>query len=72
MATDRQFVAVTVGVSDHPVGLLSTLLGVEVLNGWQLHPGDVLCSILHPQCGLMVERGTTVIPSGNGAGQDRK
>ncbi len=29
-------------------GLLPTLLGVEVLHGWHLHPGDVLSSFHHP------------------------
>ncbi len=37
----EQFVAVVVGVFDDPVGLLPTPLGIEVLHGWQLCPGDL-------------------------------
>ncbi len=43
----EQFVAGVIGVFNDPVGLLPTLLGVEVLHGWQLCPGDVLCSFHH-------------------------
>ncbi len=43
-----QFVAGVVVVFNDPVGLLPTPLSVEVLHGWQLHPGDVLSSSHHP------------------------
>ncbi len=44
----EQFVAVVIGVFNDPVGLLPTLLSVEVLHGWQPPPGDVPCSFHHP------------------------
>ena len=31
------------GVFDNPEGFLPEPLGVKVLHGWQLRPGDVLC-----------------------------
>ncbi len=37
-----------VGVFNDPIGLIATSLGVDVLHGWQLRPGDVLCSFHHP------------------------
>ena len=44
----EQFVAGVVVVFNDPVGLLPAPLGVEVLHGWQLCPGDVLSSLHHP------------------------
>jgi len=44
----EQFVAGVMGAFDNPEGFLSEPLGVEVLHGWQLRPGDVLCSLHHP------------------------
>ncbi len=38
----EQFVAGVTGVFNDPVDLIPTRLGVEVLHGWQLHPGNVL------------------------------
>ena len=40
-----QFIDGVIGVFNDHVGLLPTPLGVEVLHGWQLHPGDVLYSL---------------------------
>ena len=44
----EQFVAGVMGVFYNPEGFLPELLGVKVLHGWQLRPGDVLCSFHHP------------------------
>ncbi|KAI3363083.1 hypothetical protein L3Q82_011536 [Scortum barcoo] len=44
----EQFVAGVTGVLNDFGGLLPTPLGVEVLHGWQLRPGDVLSSFHHP------------------------
>ncbi len=41
-------VAGIVGVFNDLVGLLPTLLDVEILHGWQLRPSHVLCSFQHP------------------------
>ena len=49
-------------------GLFPTRLGVDVLHGWQLHPGDVL-SILHNQS-LTVQGGAAAISGGDAASQD--
>lgn len=40
----EQFVTRVVGVFDNPFSFLPTLLGVEVLHGWQLPANDVLGS----------------------------
>ena len=45
---DAAVTPVVMGVFDNPVGFLPEPLGVEVLHGWQLSPGDVLCSFHHP------------------------
>ena len=39
------------------VGLLPTPLGVEVLHGWQLRPGDVLSRLHHLQQSLTIQGG---------------
>ena len=44
----EQFVVWVVGVFNDPVGLLPSPLGVEVLHGWQLRPGDVLSRLHYP------------------------
>ena len=44
----EQFVAGVVGVFCNPEGFLPKPLGVKVLHGWPLRPGDVLCSFHHP------------------------
>ena len=44
----EQFVAGVMGVFYNPEGFLPEPLGVKVLHGWQLRPGDVLCSFHHP------------------------
>ncbi len=61
---------VWLGFLKNPVGLLPTPLDVEVLHGWQLCPGDVLCSFHHPLYSLMVEVGATAVPGGDAASQD--
>lgn len=38
----KQFEGGVIGVFDDPVGLLPGPLGVEVLDEWELRPGDVL------------------------------
>lgn len=61
MAASEHVVAGVICVSDYPVGLVPTPLGVKVLTGWQLCPGDVLSSFHYPLSRLMVEGGAIAI-----------
>lgn len=35
--------------------VLSASLAIEVLHGWQLHPGDVLNNFLKPTCQVVLQ-----------------
>ena len=59
-----------VGVFNNPEGFLPEPLGVKVLHGWQLRPGDVLCSFHYPLQSLTIEVGAAAVPGRDAASQD--